>query len=148
MRIRCRTLFAPVVLSLFLAANCNGQAKSPASPDRTQAFAKIDEAAVAGIKKHNFPGISVGIVLNGKNIYAKGFGYANRDSKKLADENTVYQIGSVTKTFTGNILAQLISEKKISFDEPVAKFFPKTLNFPRDKNGKAITVRDIATHSA
>ena len=43
--------------------------------------------------------------------------------KTLADKNTVYQLGSVTKMFTGHLLAKLISENKISISDTLAKFF-------------------------
>lgn len=142
-----RILFLFSLILFSLVSACRGQDEK-VSLTRAEIFTKIEIAASEGIKKHNFPSIAVGIVLDGKIIYVKGFGYADRANKKSADENTVYQIGSVTKTFTGNILAQIIVEKKISLDDPLAKFFPKTLKFPTDKNAKAITVKDIATHSA
>jgi CubicO group peptidase (beta-lactamase class C family) len=140
-------LFFFVPILLFSVAACRAQSKAT-SQRIPETLAKIEKQITEGIKRHNFPSITIGIVLDGKTIYAKGFGYADRENKRLADENTVYQLGSVTKTFTGNILAQLIVERKISLDQPLDRFFPKTLKFPADKNGKAITVKDIATHSA
>lgn len=138
-------IFACCLLLSFAVA-CRGQNENNSS--KAETFAKIEKIATEGIKNHNFPSISIGIVLDGKIIYAKGFGYANRESKKLADADTVYQLGSVTKTFMGNLLAQLIAEKQVSLDDSIAKYFPDSLKFPTDKNGKAITVKDIATHSA
>lgn len=133
-----------ILLSLVIA--CRGQSERTSS--KTEIFAKIEKIATEGIKTHNFPGIAIGIVLDGKIIYAKGFGYADRKNKKLTGADTVYQLGSVTKTFTGNLLAQLIAEKKLSLDDSLSKYFPRTVKFPTDKNGKVITVKDIATHSA
>ena len=133
-------------LLLSLATTCRGQSENTIPQSET--FVKIEKIATDGIKQYNFPSIAIGIVLDGKVIYAKGFGYADRESKKLAEADTVYQIGSVTKTFTGNLLAQIINEKQMSLDDSLSKFFPKTLNFPTDRNGKAITVKDLATHSA
>ncbi len=134
------------VLLLLLSFACRGQ--TPNVSSNTETFAKIEKIATEGIKNHNFPSLAIGIVLNGKIIYAKGFGFADRENKKLANADTVYQLGSVTKTLTGNLLAQLIEEKKISLDDSIAKYFPKSVKFPTDKNGKVITVKDIATHSA
>lgn len=133
-----------VLLSVTFA--CYGQ--NPNVSSNTETFTKIEKIATEGIKQNNFPSISIGIVLNGKIIYAKGFGYADRENKKLADADTIYQLGSVTKTFTGNLLARLIAEKQLSLDDPISKYFPDSIKFPTDKNGKAITVKDIATHSA
>lgn len=137
-----------VLIPIFLLPiACPAQGRKPSEPLKN-ASAEIEKQAIAGIKKHNFPSIAVGIVLGGKTIYAKGFGYADRERRKLANADTVYQIGSVTKTFTGNILAKSIAQKRISLEDPLADFFPRTLKMPTDKNGNAITVRDIATHSA
>ena len=133
-------------LLLSLATTCRGQSENTIPQSET--FVKIEKIATDGIKQYNFPSIAIGIVLDGKIIYAKGFGYADRESKKLAEADTVYQIGSVTKTFTGNLLAQIINEKQMSLDDSLSKFFPKTLKFPTDKNGNIITVKDLATHSA
>lgn len=141
-----RKFIAGWILFSFVIA-CNGQTKKNSSSE-TEAFAKIEKITTDGLKTLNIPSITIGIVLDGKIIYAKGFGYADKENKKLADANTVYQLGSVTKTFTGNLLARLIAEKKISLDDPLSKFFPKSLKIPTDKNGRIITIRDIATHSA
>ena len=110
------------VLLLSLAFACHGQNPSVASNAET--FAKIEKIATEGIKNHNFPSISIGIVSDGKIIYAKGFGYADREKNKFADADTVYQLGSVTKTFTGNLLAQLVADQQLSLDDSLAKYFP------------------------
>ena len=139
-----KSVVLSILLSLVIA--CHGQ--NPNIASKSETFAKIEKITTEGIKTHNFPSISIGIVLDGKIIYAKGFGYADRENKKLADADTVYQLGSVTKTLTGNLLAQLIAEKQLSLDDSISKYFPNSVKFPTDKNGKAITVKDIATHSA
>ena len=143
--VQLKKIFVLLPLLSFAFA-CRGQ--TPNVSANAETFAKIEKIATEGIKNHNFPSISIGIVLDGKIIYAKGFGYADRENKKLADADTVYQLGSVTKTLTGNLLAQLIAEKKLSLDDSIAKYFPDSVKFPTDKNGKTITVKDIATHSA
>lgn len=94
------------------------------------------------------PSIAVGIVHNGEVILAKGYGYADVENKVLVTENSIYQVGSVTKVFTGHLLANFISQKAISLDEPVADFFPESVRFPKSQSELNITIKEIATHSA
>jgi CubicO group peptidase (beta-lactamase class C family) len=118
------------------------------SPPTSDSWNRIETLTTSAIRKDNFPSIVIGIVRNDSVRYIRGFGYADRDRKSAADGNTIYQIGSLTKTFTGNILAQLVMEGKLSLNDPVAKFFSKDLKFPAGPNGVAVTLKDLATHTA
>src|ERR1700760_3858612 len=70
-------------------------------------------------------GLSALIIKNGKVIWAEGFGYANRKQFIAADTNTIYRIGSITKTFTAVLLMQLVEEGKVKLDDPVEKYLPE-----------------------
>jgi CubicO group peptidase (beta-lactamase class C family) len=59
-------------------------------------------------QRYHIPGLSAGIVEEGKLAWNKGFGYADLERKIVPDENTVYQIASVTKTFGSIIVMQLV----------------------------------------
>jgi serine-type D-Ala-D-Ala carboxypeptidase/endopeptidase len=63
------------------------------------------------------------------------------------DGNTVFEIGSITKTFTGALLAEMVSRGEVRFDDPVAKYLPKTVRVP-SRNNKQITLLDLATQSS
>ena len=76
-----------LIISFVIA--CQGQDKK-ISTARQETFAKIENVAAEGIKKHNFPSIAIGIIADGKVIYGKGLGYADRERKILADEGGNY----------------------------------------------------------
>ncbi|MGH8201176.1 MAG: serine hydrolase domain-containing protein [Steroidobacteraceae bacterium] len=80
-------------------------------------------------------GVTIGVIRNGvREIFA--FGTAKPDS--------MYEIGSITKTFTGLLLAQLIEQGKVRLDEPVRELLPPgTVAKP---NGPEITLLDLITH--
>jgi CubicO group peptidase (beta-lactamase class C family) len=61
--------------------------------------------------RYHIPGLSAGVVYQGKLVWKKGFGYADVDQKVVPDEHTVYQIASLTKTFGSIILMQQVSEE-------------------------------------
>lgn len=66
---------------------------------------------------------------------------------KNSDENTVFEIGSITKTFTGTLLAEAIRRGEVRLDDPIAKYLPKIVKTPT-RGGKEITLLDLATQSS
>jgi len=93
----------------------------------------------AFIKK--VPGLSVGIVHDGKVILSKGYGYADVDRKLSADTDTGYRIASISKVFSAISIMQLVEQKKLRLDDLVSDH----LDWFADKN---ITTRQLLTHSA
>ncbi|MCG8374562.1 MAG: beta-lactamase family protein [Balneolales bacterium] len=100
------------------------------------------------ISGNRIPSIAVGIVKNGEVILAQGFGYADMENRVLASENTIYQLGSVTKVFTGHLLAGFIDQESLSLTDSLAKFFPSSVQVPKSSDGRPVTLKEIATHSS
>lgn len=63
------------------------------------------------------------------------------------DGDTIFEIGSVTKVFTGQLLAEAVSRNEIKLDDPISKFLPASVKTP-ERNGRQITLLDLATHSS
>lgn len=91
------------------------------------------------------PGFAVAIVEGKKIIYAKGFGYSDYENKILADDNTLYAIGSSSKAFTSAILGQLREEGKLSFEESPTKYVPDLI-FYNDEMNNNIIIKDLMSH--
>lgn len=83
-------------------------------------------------------------LTDGKNSAVYGFGRARTDSNSEPDADTVYEIGSITKTMTGLLLADAMVAGKVKLDEPVADLLPG-YTIPTFE-GQEITVLDLATH--
>ncbi len=83
---------------------------------------------------------TISIFKNGKEVYHKSIGFANLEKQKKANKNTLYRIGSVTKTFTSTIILQLVEEGKINLDEKLATYFP---DIPNAEN---ITIKHMLYH--
>lgn len=66
---------------------------------------------------------------------------------KTVDENTVFEIGSITKTFTGTLLAIAVRRGEVSLSDPISKYLPKTVKSP-SFNEKEITLLDLVTQSS
>lgn len=93
--------------------------------------------------KYQIPGISVAIKLpneQGIREYVSGY-YSLAEDRKIAPD-TIFQIGSITKTFIASIIFKLVEENKIFLDDKLSKWFPQ---YPR---WSEITVRNLLNHSS
>jgi CubicO group peptidase (beta-lactamase class C family) len=92
------------------------------------------------------PGIVVGIVdEHGSSIVSCG--KLDNGSDQEVNGDTVFEIGSVTKTFTGLLLQVMIQRGEMKLDDPVGKYLPDTVRMPTH-NGKEITLIHLATHTS
>jgi len=82
----------------------------------------IDSLAAAAYAKDSLGSITVGVIAGADLVWTRSYGFANRASHKLADRNTVYRIGSITKPFTAVMLMQLEHAGKIRLSDPVEKY--------------------------
>ena len=71
---------------------------------------------------------SISIMEDGKIAYRNAIGYQNIADSIPADTNTLYKIGSITKTYTATIFMQLVEENKLQLDQELSDFYPKVKN--------------------
>lgn len=108
---------------------------------------KLDELIQNTLKTFDVPGMSVGIIKDGKMVYAKGFGVNSLTANQKMDENTLVGIASNSKGFTGTALAILADEGKLNFDDKVTKFLPEFRMYDPYVT-QEITIKDLITHRA
>ncbi len=103
----------------------------------------IQKALTDAVANRHTVGIVVGIIdKDGRTIYSHGKTAADG---RAVDGDSVFEIGSVTKTFTATLLADMVARGLVNLDDPVAKFLPKGVTLP-GRGGKEITLLDLATH--
>ena len=90
------------------------------------------------------PGIALYIETNGEIIYNKAFGLSDTDRKKSIDSKTNFRLASVSKQFTAMCILLLEKDQKLSFDDPISKFFPE---LPSELSRK-ILLRHLITHTS
>jgi CubicO group peptidase (beta-lactamase class C family) len=74
--------------------------------------------------------------------------YGSSGAAGLAlDGNTVFEIGSVSKTFTNTMLATMVLRGEVALDDPIQQYLPESVKVP-SRNGRAITILDLATASS
>jgi CubicO group peptidase (beta-lactamase class C family) len=114
-----------------------------------QAIAKFESKLRTDIANDGLNGgLSAAVIKNDKVIWAKAFGYANRDSKKLADTNTIYRIASITKTFTVTLLMMLVEEKVVNLDDAAEKYVPEVANINGYGTHTKFTLRQLASNTS
>lgn len=97
------------------------------------------------LKDWNTPGIGVGIVVNDKLVFAKGYGYRDYEKKLPFTPTTMIQIASNSKLFTAVAAGMLVEEGKLTWDKPVRESVP-TIQFYNDQLNNNVTLRDMLSH--
>ncbi len=106
---------------------------------------QIDSLVQKTLTSFNVPGISVGIVKDGKLIHAKGYGVISIINNKKTDENTLFGVASNSKAFTAAALGMLMDEGKLTWDDKVIKYIPEFKMYD-DFVTREFTIRDLLTH--
>lgn len=92
--------------------------------------------------------ISGAIIINGKLVWSKAFGFADSNMKIPADTSTIYRIGSITKTFTAFLMMQLIEEGYFTLNDPVEKYLPELKALIGYSDSTKITFKQLANHTS
>ncbi len=106
---------------------------------------KIDALAEAALKAWNAPGIAVAIVKDDRVLMAKGYGVKERGKPGAVTPDTVFAIGSMSKSFTTASMAMLIDEGKMSWDDPVRRHI-EFFRLSDPLANEQVTLRDLVSH--
>ncbi len=106
----------------------------------------LDEAIREEMERWQVPGISVGILKDGE-VEIAGYGTVNIETGAPVLPETLFQVGSISKTFTATLVLQLVDEGLLDLDVPVIKYAP---DLPlADKTAReTVTLRHLLTHTS
>ena len=107
---------------------------------------KLCEFAEQSRQAHKVPGLVVGVLNKGK-IKAAGFGVTNLENPLEVTDETLFQIGSITKTFTGTLAMKLVEDGKLDLDAAVRSYLPEFKVVDQDASQK-VTIRHLMTHTS
>lgn len=145
--------YRKVLLGLSIVVLCAtasvGQKKSAAAPspqaDPAAKLQGIDDLAAKTMAEWKVPGLALGIVKDGKLIYSKGYGFRDVEQKVPVDTDTLFAIGSISKSFTSLAFAMLNDEGKVDWDKPVRDYLPEFQLYDPVASERA-TPRDLFAH--
>jgi CubicO group peptidase (beta-lactamase class C family) len=92
------------------------------------------------------PGMAVAVVRGTDIIYAKGFGFADKEAGRRVNADTQFYIASTTKSFTGLAASLLATRGAIDLDMPLSRALPRA-KIHADVSADKITLRDLLTHT-
>ena len=119
---------------------------APAIAHSQQIPAAVKQNIEARIATGNSVGIVVGIVnVAGQGFFSHGTRALRRSQP--VDENTLYEIGSITKVFTGILLADMVIRGELTLTTPVKDLLPQRVSVP-ERDGRQITLLDLSTHTS
>lgn len=123
--------------------------EAPAGLDRDEP-ADLDSLlsvlANAFVERPLNAGIAIGVTRNGRHHVAYRGVLARHDSSALVGDSTLFELGSLTKTFTGIVLAQAVLADRVDLDQPIGGLLPDEPGFPASV--RSLTLGALATHTA
>jgi CubicO group peptidase (beta-lactamase class C family) len=115
-------------------------------PDASPEFRAVVEALVAAMQEHQVPGAAIGLLVGEREEHAT-VGLASLSSMRPVTPGTLFQTGSLTKTFTGTAIWHLIDAGVLALDAPVRTYIPD-LTLMDDAAAAEVTVGNLLDHSA
>src|SRR5215472_17254111 len=117
-----------LLVSLFAGASlvCGYSVASAAVNDPV---VELDAFITRSLKEYRVPGAAIAVVRDGNVALLKGYGV--RDATKLGavDENTIFQLASVTKTLTAAAAATVVDQGKLDWDKPIFNYLPEFVGY-------------------
>lgn len=105
----------------------------------------LDRFIEESLKLYGVPGAAVAVIEKGEVVLLKGYGVREYGKPERVDENTIFQLASVSKTFTAASAALMVDEGKITWDTPICLKFPE-FEYADPYPRSAMTLRDLLAH--
>lgn len=96
--------------------------------------------------KYGIPGVAVGVWVDGQEVFAC-HGVTSIDNPLPVDQNTIFRLGSVTKTYTATALMRLVADGRVALDAPVRRYVPE-LALSDERAAAEVTVLNLLNHTA
>lgn len=129
-----RLLLIPCSVSLLLAT------AAQATPEME---AKIRDAAEQVMQQHKIPGMAIAVTANGHQSFYN-FGITSRDTPQQVSSDTLFEVGSISKTLTATLATYAQANGQLSLSDHPGKFLPQLKGTAFDK----VTLLNLATHTA
>lgn len=106
----------------------------------------LDDIVAEQCARHRVPGCAVGVLIEGRSVFA-GYGTTSTTDPLAVDADTLFFIGSTTKTLTATVVMRLVAEGKVALDDPVIAHLPQ-LRLSDTTVREEVTVGQLLDHTA
>jgi CubicO group peptidase (beta-lactamase class C family) len=146
----------PWILSLVAAASltvaapqvCAAPPEAVAVAPDAALKARLDPVIDRAIAEHRLVGTVVLVARDGKVVYRRAAGLADREAERPMREDAVFRFSSVTKPFVSAAAMRLVEQGKLRLDDPVTKYLPDFRPKLADGTQPVITVRQLLNHTS
>ena len=113
------------------------------------AISRFEQKMEAQVAADDVGGVSAAVSRGSDVVWARAFGWADRDRRIPAGVGSIYRTGSISKTVTAVAMMRAVERGFIDLDQPLSEIFPATARFPGAMAGApAPTVRQFASHTS
>jgi CubicO group peptidase (beta-lactamase class C family) len=133
----------PLIAAALLFACAGVQASPSVVPSHEQ----IDSTVRQVIERYQLPGIAVGVIADGEVIFSQGYGETIHGSGDPVTSRTLFKIASNSKAMTAAVLARLVQQGKLQWDDPVAQHLPEFAMYDPWVSAH-MTINDLLVHNS
>lgn len=131
------------IIAFFIILSFNAFAQKNNVNIETNIYKIIDNNANVLFKNSSSNSVSIGMIKNGK-VYTKHYGEIDKGKNNTANDNTLFEIASVTKIFTGTLMSKAVLEGKINLEDDIRKHIIGS--YPNlEFNGTPIKIKDLVS---
>jgi len=141
-RLRIDARIALLGLALFFMTGAAANPRTVGSPSPDSLRQIVDATIPALMAKDGIPGMAVGVALGGK-TYVLNYGVASRDPRRPVTGETLFELGSLTKTFTSTMASWAQTQGYLKLTDPVDKYLPELTAAPFGR----VTLISLGTHT-
>lgn len=107
----------------------------------------LDDAITGLMNRWNIPGGALAIAVEGKTVYARGFGWADPDAREAVKPEALFRIASLSKPVTAAAVLKLVEQGRLSLDDRVFDRLTAYRQACADPRALTITIRDLLQHA-
>jgi CubicO group peptidase (beta-lactamase class C family) len=138
-----------LVLALLLSIPVGAGAQTGGTAEWETPLQRFAEQVARDVEADGVGGIAVGVAVDGDLVWARGFGWADRDRRTPMGTSAVSRTGSISKSVTAVLLMQLVDQGVVSLDDPVERYLPEIRGLVDPPAGTgAVTLRGLASHTS
>ena len=110
-------------------------------------FSASDALMLRLMSTHNVPGAALALIKDGSVLLEKGYGFRDLAAHAPVTTATLFNIGSISKSFTALGVAQLVDQDQVDLDAPVIRYIPD-LRLSDPQATQAVTLRQLLSHTS